>query len=414
MMRPVWTLTLGVVMGLVITGLVDASWYTGEQGGAGWLALAVIAALVGLLVAARRGDAELPRPGEFLAVALMGLVLTTLFWFRARAGLATGWLVGIELTMLALFAWAWPALIPVLLYRRAGEGWRPACRRRLLGLTGVALLAGAFGYALHFLVWQLYDGAGFRKQANHPLSLHRVIIRPTETPIAIAALGGSRNLSTRPLALVATHPADPERGPIEVAVKGRLLSLIERDLSWDVQGTRVESSDPRVVSVDRDESGRWQLHPGLPGPAIVTVRNRRAEAWIGVWVTNRSGSYAPFEVVTERFRIKPVSVPQREGEFLYRQTLRLYNRTDEPVLGPIYAVFHTGDSPRVAISSGRSTRRIEPAGKPYVQALTPGPGNRAPVIGPGEAVDFDVLAVPELTREWLHFHVDLLQAFDPP
>ncbi len=412
-MRPVWTMTLAIVLGLVVTGLVDANWYTADHGGAGWLVGTVILALIVLMILARRGEAEIPRVREVVSIAISGVVLTTLFWFRARAGLSGGWLSGIELTLLAMFAWAWPALIPVLLYRRSGEGWRPENRRRLIWLTGTALLVGAFGWVLHLALWNVYEDAGDRQQVAHPLSLHQVITRPTQTPTAIAALGGPRTISPQPIGIVATHPTEADQDPIQVNVTGTLLGMISRDVSWSDQGTRLQSSNPRVIEVIVDDNGRWQLRPGLPGPAIVTVSNRRAQAYIGVWVTNRHGRYAPFEVVTDGFRIEPVSVDKNDDEVFHRQTLRLRNESDRPVLGPIYAVFHTSDSARVAFRSARSTR-IEPTGKPWVEALGPSPGNRAPVIGPGQAVDFEILVAPELTREWLHFNVDLIQAFDPP
>jgi hypothetical protein len=412
-MRATWTMAAAVLVGLILTGLIDAEWYT-VPGGAFWLAGGTLLVLIGLLIAGRSDSQVKLYFGETLALAVAGVCLSVLFWFRARAGLQGGWLSGIELTMLAMFAWAWPALLLVVIYRRAGEGWRPASRSRLLRLTGVALIAGGLGWLLHFPLWESYSARLDDGVSMHQQSVDRMILRPTESPLAVRILAGPWRLESDPAGIVVRHRSDTPHDAIQLSISGRLLPGFRRNLSWKEQGTRVASSDQRVVEASVDDEGRWWLQPGLPGPALVTVSNGRARATLGVWVTDRHGRYPSFTVVTDRLTLESVSVVQPDEGFFMRQRLRLTNPSSDAVQGPIYALFRTDQTARVSIGSAARSRRIEPSGLPWVAAMDRRPGNPVPVLEPGQSVEFEVLVLPELTRDWLIYNVDLIQAFEPP
>jgi hypothetical protein len=411
--RAIWSFLAAVVVGLVLTGLVDARWYTGD-GAAFGLAAGVLGLVAVLFFLAPGGRREVPKLIELVAIGLAGLVLTALFWVRARAGLRGIMLADLELTILALFGWAWPALLLVALYRTRHEGWRPGNRRRFGWLCGTALLAGAIGWLLHWPLWQLHDQHTTRSAVHQPDTWSGILLKPTESPLMMGLLGGPLTLRANPPGVVARHPVDPDDDWVWAEFAGRLLPGISRNLSWHSQGTNLVSSDPRVVGVELDENGRWVLQPRLPGPAIVTVSNRRARTYIGVWVTDRDGRYAPFTIVNDLLELTPVRHQLNESDALYTQTLRLRNRSDQPVLGPIHAVFRTDAHGRVALSGARRTARIQPAGLPSVVALDGSGGNRAPVLKPGERVEFEILVTPPLTSDWLLYNVDLVQAFTPP
>ena len=396
---------------LLLVSLPDAGFYSRYSGAFLLSAVTVILTIISLVMA-RSGSATRPTLSEILFFLITGSLLTALFWFRARLGLRSDWLVELELIIPAIYGWAWPALLPALLYRRPGEGFRPAGRQYRAWLVATALLAGLVGYLLYLAAWPYYSERDALFQDTSPDTLHHLLIRPTETPAGIALLGGPLHLQAKPAYIRARHPATLASEPVPVSISGVLPFGIRRDLSWQVQGTELESDNPQTVAVIRDDQGRWLLQPRMPGPAIVSIRNRRARGYIGVWVSNRDGEYAPFSHVTDQFTATLGASYKTDGGF-YRQTLILENSSDAPVLGPIYAMFHQTDR-RVAIAGARRTQRIKPEGIAWFEATKASGSNPALVIAPGQSIRFEIDTYPPLTGEWLHYNMDLIQALTAP
>jgi len=81
--------------------------------------------------------------GDFVVVALIAVVLTSVYWFRASMGI-TGW-DGFGFGILITLGWWLPAVAFAVLYRHPGERWLAQGRGRFLARVLVAVVASLAG-----------------------------------------------------------------------------------------------------------------------------------------------------------------------------------------------------------------------------------------------------------------------------
>ena len=81
--------------------------------------------------------------GDFVAIALVAVVLTSVYWFRAAMGI-TGW-DGIGFGIVISLGWWLPAVAFAVLYRHPGERWLAQGRGRFLARVAVAALVSLAG-----------------------------------------------------------------------------------------------------------------------------------------------------------------------------------------------------------------------------------------------------------------------------
>ena len=81
--------------------------------------------------------------GDFVVVALIAVVLTSVYWFRAAMGI-TGW-DGFGFGTLITLGWWLPAVAFAVLYRHPGERWLAQGRGRFLARVLVAVSASLAG-----------------------------------------------------------------------------------------------------------------------------------------------------------------------------------------------------------------------------------------------------------------------------
>jgi len=81
--------------------------------------------------------------GDFVAIALVVVVLTSVYWFRAAMGI-TGW-DGIGFGIVISLGWWLPAVAFAVLYRHPGERWLAQGRGRFLARVAVAALVSLAG-----------------------------------------------------------------------------------------------------------------------------------------------------------------------------------------------------------------------------------------------------------------------------
>lgn len=403
-----WKGALAFLLCLGLVALPHARLYS-DPGWTPVLGLVTVAlAAVGWWMA--RGVAPMPvTVAEVAFLGLAGAFLTALFWVRAHLGVP-GVILGdlpLRLTTRA-GGWAWPALLLVVLYRRRGEGVRPGGARRagILLLTG--FLAGSTGFLIHLAAMD-----GVRQHE----AMARVLERPVESPPLLALTGGPRNLVANPPGATFNLAAFRGEEPREISVSAHVLPGLRGDVSAEWQGTRLVSADSQVVRAESVATGRWVLRPIGPGNAIVTVRNRRARTWIGVWVVEegRTAPVPPVDV-TEHFRVEagPTRPPRPDEGFADAQRLTIRNTSEQPVLGPLHLVLHL---PEAGLSLVGPTTTSHPevlrafAGEahpprtgdrlPSVEVL---PGRRTPripaaVLAPDESATVEVLVTGRIELE---------------
>jgi len=328
-----WKGAVALIFCLVPVGLPHAHLYS-HHGWAPVLAIGTVAlAALGWWMA-RGGPAVPVSRAEVLFLMAGGILLTTLFWTRAFLGVPGLILADLPLRLTVAFGgWAWPALLLSALYRRSEEGVRPGGGRRAGLLLFIGFVAGTVGFLVHLPLLDQVEGREPLRQA---------LERPVESSWALTLTGGPRNLSPSRLA-VTFNLADPRgRMPLEVGVSGEVLPGIRGDFSNTSRGTELLSSDPEVVRPALDDSGVWTLHPGRPGGAVITVRNRGGRTWIGAWVLEAARSPpAPPVDVTGHFEIEAGPTRPPEEGFAHIQTLSIRNVSREPVLSPLHVVLRT-------------------------------------------------------------------------
>jgi hypothetical protein len=183
-----------------------------------------------------------------------------------------------------------------------------------------------------------------------------------------------------------------------VEVQGRILPGFRVDVSRAMQGTELISSHPEVVRATAPDSGVWFLEPEQPGSAVVTVRNRRATTWIGVWVVDEGGGEpSPPEEVTGAFDIQagPARPPAPGDGFADIQRFTLRNTSDGPVLGPLYLVFRLPPGAPLLVGPQRTSHPAVLAafGQEAGTGGEEGPGTRGGEDPPGGGAGLPVVEV---------------------
>ncbi len=402
-----WKAGLAVLACGVLVGLPDARLYS-DPGWAPVLALATLAGAAITWWASRQGSPCPVLVWETVGVGAVGAALTVLFWVRAYLGVPGVILGDVPLRLTALLGgWAWPALLLVVLYRRGGEGLRVAGARRAGLLLATGLVAGSVGFVAHYAVLGVVE--------DRP-SVVRFLDRPLVSPPALALTGGPREMTPEPAGVIFNLAGPLGRQAREVVVSGRLLPGVVGDVSRAWQGTRLESGDGRVAAVEVDDEGRWHISPRDPGGAVVTVRNRRAQAWIGVWVVE-GGRISPGspDDVTGQVQVEAGTLRPPEAGFAHRQALTVRNRSPEPILGPLHLVIRLPAAGPGVVGGARTVdptvleafppRQDHPSatlhGLPWVEVL-PGPRfprTPAPVLAPGQSASVEVLVTGPIDLE---------------
>ncbi len=402
-----WKAGLAVGACGILVGLPDARLYS-DPGWAPVLALVTLAGVAVTWWASRKGPSRPVSVWEAVGVGAAGAALTVLFWVRAHLGVPGVILGDVPLRLTArLGGWAWPALLLVVLYRRGGEGLRVAGARRAGLLLAMGLVAGSVGFVAHYPVLGLVE--------DRP-GVVRFLERPLASSPALALGGGPREMTVDPAGVVFNLASPRGHQVREVVVSGGLLPGVAGDVSRAWQGTRLESGDGRVVAVEVDEEGRWRMSPRDPGGAVVIVQNRRARAWIGVWVVEEGRiSPGPPEDVTGQVQVEAGPLRPPEDGFAHRQALTVRNDSPEPILGPLHLVLRLPASGPAFVGGARTVDptvleafdpRQEhlsaiPDGLPWVEVL-PGPRfprTPAPVLAPGQSASVDVLVTGAIDLE---------------
>jgi hypothetical protein len=196
-----------------------------------------------------------------------------------------------------------------------------------------------------------------------------LMVVPADPPISIVTMQEKMHFR------LSSSPSDPER----IAVVGKYIDDVSRDLNDPALGTTFESSDTAVAIVDE----RGNVRGVAPGMAVITVQNGAASAWVAVTVDDDTDRRVPpvdqtakVAVSGSGFRFDPVSE-------LFTQQVTVVNRSQEPLVRPLVLVLDKL-TPGVTVRS-QVTRELHPVGEPWVW-LTDGMG----VLAPGASVTIEV------------------------
>lgn len=411
---------LAAILTLGLVGLPDADLFGAGELAWKLVAMSLVLAIAAILLASPERR-QWPSRGEVIYVALLGGVCSGLFWFRAWLVPPTGFLAELQLQLPAVVGWAWPGLLLASLYRRPGEGWRPGSRRRQLGLTGVALVAGLVGFVAYLAAWSLWGETLRPERSASPLHPGAILARPTATPQALALLGGPRELRLAPHGVVFVQADDRSLRPRALTIEGRYPAGLVRDIGHAAYGTRATSSRPAVVRVVEEEDGGWTLQPGVPGHAVIRVTHRDTRAYAGVWTIPTSRSPMPVEEVTAAFSVEPGEIeddPDGPFDGFYRQRLMLHNRSGEPQVGPLYVLFEPRGSGEWRVLGEGRTLGLEPLHTLYMTLRPPDAAPFAPpatdVIRPGARIELSVRFLNLAQRPEVDYGVRILRAFQGP
>lgn len=105
--------------------------------------------VIGLAAAANLIFARIPPGtahrtfGDLVAIALIAVLLSSVFWFRAALGVS-GW-DGIGFGIIISLGWWLPAVAFAVLYRHPGKSWLAQGRGRFLARVAVAAVASLAG-----------------------------------------------------------------------------------------------------------------------------------------------------------------------------------------------------------------------------------------------------------------------------
>jgi len=199
--------------------------------------------VIGLAAAANLIFARVPPAtahrafGDLVAVALVAVVLTSVYWFRAAMGI-TGW-DGFGFGILIILGWWLPAVTFAVLYRHPGERWLAQGRGRFLARVLVAVVASLAGLPIQSVL-----------QEQHALQVERAGLPQAVEELAARTLPDGASMHFEHDGGVLTlHVAWPER---ESAGNYRELALL-RALAGDAGRMQPGGADRLVerVNVDR-------------------------------------------------------------------------------------------------------------------------------------------------------------------
>jgi hypothetical protein len=231
-------------------------------------------------------------------------------------------------------------IAPPLQATDAGVGLRGLGGLTVTGFTGT-------GFEARFVIPEFYAG---------PLTLQpeayagRTVLGPTVTikvkprtpPVTLSVVNRNNYPS-----LMAGHP---ER----LSVKGLYANGIERDLSSSEAGTTYTSSNPAVVTVDRDGVCRI----AGSGLAVVTVENGGVREYATFAVDDPAHPGAPIDL-TDHVVIRQGSVrADASQQIVYDvvQDVIITNVTALPLVGPLF--LGIADLPKGVLPLG-DTRQLE-------------------------------------------------------
>ena len=175
--------------------------------------------------------------GDFVAIALVAVVLTSVYWFRAAMGI-TGW-NGIGFGITISLGWWLPAVAFAVLYRHPGERWLAQGRGRFLARVGVAALVSLAGLPIQGVL-----------QEHRALQIERAGLPQAVEELASRALPDGASMDFQhDGSVLSLHVTWPER---ESGGSYRELALL-RALAGDAGPMRPGGADRLVdrVNVDR-------------------------------------------------------------------------------------------------------------------------------------------------------------------
>ncbi|HRQ64116.1 MAG TPA: alpha/beta fold hydrolase [Xanthomonadaceae bacterium] len=165
----------------------------------------------------------------------------------------------------------------------------------------------------------------------------------------------------------------------QLRVIGVYAGDIERDVTSAAAGTSYASSDTGVVTVDA--GGR--LTPNGLGTAVITVQHGDLVDFATVIVREGRQSLPPADVSTElHVGASGFRLDRNSGFFV--QQLRITNRGQLPVPGPLYAVVGGLPAGVELITKAGVTPTLSPIGSPYLSMELATDGL---TLHPGESVD---------------------------
>jgi hypothetical protein len=231
-------------------------------------------------------------------------------------------------------------IAPFLQATDAGVGLRGLGGLTLTGFAGT-------GFAASFVIPEFYAG---------PLTLQ------PEAYAGRTVLGPTVTIKVKPrtppieLSVINRHnyPALTAQSPERLAVKGLYANGVERDLSSSEAGTTYTSSNPAVVTVDRDGVCR----PVGAGLAVVTIENGGVREYAMFAVDDPAHPAAPIDL-TAHVAIRRGSLRvDRSPQIVYDlvQEVSITNVTALPLVGPLF--LRIADLPQGVLPLG-DTRQLE-------------------------------------------------------
>jgi len=167
-------------------------------------------------------------------------------------------------------------------------------------------------------------------------------VKPRTPPVTLSVI--NRN----------NYPSLTGQGPERLAVKGRYANGVERDLSSSEAGTTYTTSNPAVVTVDRDGVCR----PVGSGLAVVTVENGGVREYAMFAVDDPAHPAAPIDltphVAIRRGSLRVDANPQIVYDVV--QEVTITNVTALPLVGPLF--LGIADLPKGVLPLG-DTRQLE-------------------------------------------------------